>query len=111
MGFDSNDYIGGQYLNSTNVMQDGLVGKIMKVGDIVEVNFEKDGVPTPRLALVFVDHDRKLPLNSTNTEVMKKTYGADTDTWLGAELTLTIVNRKYKGELVQGIQVNPVLHK
>lgn len=53
--------------------------------------------------------DKPLPLNQTNLTILTGAYGDDTDSWVNKKITLRIVKVKFNGELVDGLQVEPVL--
>jgi hypothetical protein len=100
MGERSN-YAYGQskYLRATD-----LLGKTARViiESVEDVQFDEKGV---KPVLSFVGKQKKLVVNATNFDVLAAGIGNNTTKWVGHAITLKGVKVKFKGSLVDSIQV------
>lgn len=78
----------------------------VKIAD-VELQPSRFQPGTEVFVLSFVGKEKRLGLNKTNTRSMIKLYGAETDDWLGKEITLIpTTDRNPAGEQVPCIRIN-----
>jgi hypothetical protein len=58
-----------------------------------------------KLAIFFEGQNKYLVCNKTNASRIAKTYGTDTDTWIGKKIQLYVDDVEYQGRTVDGIRV------
>jgi len=87
--------------NTNDLKAKDFIGKNLKLTiDRVEVvKYEaSDSQPAnSKAALHFVGKEKRLVLNSTNTETLVQAYGADDSGWAGKEISLTTKDYTDKG--------------
>jgi hypothetical protein len=95
------DYAYGQskYLRAAD-----LLGKTSRViiENVEDVQFDEKGV---KPVLSFAGKQKKLVVNSTNFDVMAAGISNNTTKWVGHAIVLKGVKVKFKGSLVDSIQV------
>ena len=81
--------------DSPDLKAKDFIGKNFKVviSGVTEKHFEaNDKTPAcDRLRLTFEGKDKGVVLNPTNTEILCKAYGVDTDEWVEHEISLTVM--------------------
>jgi hypothetical protein len=55
--------------------------------------------------LYFSGEPKGLVLNKTNANIIKKTYGEETDDWIGKDIVLYFAMVEFKGDMVEAIRV------
>jgi len=55
--------------------------------------------------LKFKGKDAGFVLNKTNSSIIQKSFGDETDDWIGRTIELFVTDVTYKGEVVDGIRV------
>lgn len=55
--------------------------------------------------LFFQEEEKGLVLNKTNTIIIAKLYGDDTDNWVGKQVTLYATEVQFKDDMVDAIRV------
>jgi hypothetical protein len=55
--------------------------------------------------LFFREEEKGLVLNKTNTTIIAKLYGDDTDDWVGKPVTLYATEVQFQGDMVDAIRV------
>ena len=71
----------------------------------VEVEAMEEGGTEKKPVLFFTAHEKGLVLNRTNTKVLIKAFGRDTDRWVGKSVTVYIIDVQFKGDVVEGIRL------
>ena len=97
MGMDMSKYTGSQYLRVDDI---GDRPRRMVIADVFDGKFDKP-------VLVF-DDDRRLSLNVTNTRVLARAFGDDSDGWLGRRVELYVGDLEYNGEHRPSVLVRPL---
>jgi hypothetical protein len=93
----------GKYIRAADLVGKDLTLKISNVG---EVEFNRDGGGTDRKILVGFDgHDQGLLLNKTNTDALVLLFGDDTAGWIGETIRLSPARVAFKGGVVDTVKV------
>jgi hypothetical protein len=53
----------------------------------------------------FSGEEKGLALNRTNSKIISKLYGEETDEWIGKEIVLYPTEVEFKGDMVEAIRV------
>lgn len=96
---------GGNYLNTKIVREEGLVGKNLTIKSIDQDTIGDSS--RMKLMLGFNEIERRLALNTTNAGILVEAWGDETDGWNGKALQMVLTKTKFKGDLVDSIQVIP----
>jgi hypothetical protein len=65
-----------------------------------------------RWVLYFKELSKGLVLNTTSIRVAEKTFGPDSDDWIGQKVTLYVdPNVQFKGQIVGGLRIRPIKTK
>src|SRR6516162_3181488 len=72
---------------------------------IQDVRVWQDPQGGRKLSLGFVNSEKRLLANITNTRTIAKVFGEETDVWLGKIIVLYVALVDFKGEQVEGIRV------
>jgi hypothetical protein len=95
----TNTYINVErYLNTTALHNPLIVTSVVAQ----EVGTEN------KLCMLFNGIEEQLTLNKTNLRTMVNARGADTDAWLGAKVTLAVVNTMFNGAVTKGVIIAKV---
>ena len=86
-----------KYLKVTDIPEGGM---ILHVADAKEGSYGKP-------ELVF-ETGEVLSLNVTNNITLIKTYGDDSDAWVGKKIEMVVGKVEYKGDLVDAVLVRPI---
>lgn len=88
---------------SKYVKSSDLQGREVKI-NISRVAMEKvgDGM---KAVLYFVGKEKGMVLNKTNSNVILKAYGTETDGWINKPIILFAQMVEYQGDLVNGIRL------
>lgn len=97
------DFITAKYL--TAKVAGEYNGKQYIIDSVFREVIGQGGQEQEKLCVRFKGIDKPLPLNQTNLTILSSAYGDDTDMWINKKVTLRIVQVKFDGELVKGIQV------
>jgi hypothetical protein len=76
--------------------------QVLTMADVEIVTFD-DGTKKP--ALSFQEHEKRLLLNRTNSNIIAESYGDDTDAWRGKRIQLYAARVEFKGDIVDAIRV------
>jgi hypothetical protein len=96
---DMSKYAGGNFLKVADLQEQGpFKAKIIDI----EIG-EKFGRPELTLSEGSV-----LSLNATNTATLLRSYGSDSDDWLGKEVELYVGEVEYKDKMVPTILIKPI---
>jgi hypothetical protein len=81
-----------------------LLGKTSRViiENVEDVQFDEKGV---KPVLTFAGKKKRLVVNATNFDVLAAGIGNNTSDWVGHAITLKGVKVKFKGSIVDSIQV------
>ena len=84
-----------------------LQGKrvILKIREVSLVQFEDDGKTKSKPVIWFEGKEKGMVLNGTNTEVLCRDFGADSNGWIGKEVQLK--TQYYSGVDKEGLVVEP----
>jgi hypothetical protein len=97
MSMDMSKYIGSVFLKPGDVK----AGPIrVTIKDVVEGEYDKP-------VLVFDDGTR-LSLNRTNTRVLVRAYGNNSENWIGKEIELYLGRLEYDDKLNEAVLVKPI---
>lgn len=69
------------------------------------VEMEDVGGEDKKPVLYFKDQQKGVVLNKTNSRIIAKTFGDDTDDWGGKTITLYPAMVEFKGDMVEAIRV------
>ena len=58
-----------------------------------------------KLVLYFAGKTRGLVLNMTNRQLLRDTFGKETDNWVGHQIQLYATPTQYKKQMVQGLRI------
>ena len=97
-------YGSARFLNAETVKSEKLMGKVLTVKKSYVENFGTDN-PKPKVILSFDEIERELALNSTNAKIMSKAFGEEIEPWVGNRIQLIITAVKFKGDIVDSVQV------
>ena len=61
-----------------------------------------------RLVMRLSGIDKPVVLNSTNNAILSTAFGDETDLWINRAVVLRIVKVSFNGQMVDGIQFEPV---
>ena len=89
-----------EYLKAADLDDQEITLRItaVKMGKVSD-----DGKMKP--ILYFEDQKQGLALNKTNATVIKKSYGEETDEWIGKDIVLYPATVEFKGDMVEAIRV------
>lgn len=99
-----NDMFPSKYLRAADCDDGDLVLTIRGV------NPERIGQDDKWIVL-FRETDKTLVLNKTNTKVITKLYGDDTDNWVGQQVTLFGTEVDFQGDMVPAIRIRSKVPK
>jgi hypothetical protein len=60
----------------------------VKIASIDLMKFEQDGKTQHKIIIEFEGKDKKLACNKTNARTIGAIHGAETDNWIGKEITI-----------------------
>ena len=98
------------YQSKSNFLKaaDLPAGKQVKV--VIEscelIQMDDNGAMKDKVNVHFVNKERTLMLNKTNSGAISHVYGPDTDSWIGKEILLYSTQVDYAGQMVPAIRVN-----
>jgi hypothetical protein len=96
---DMSQYAGGKYPKVADIKESGpFRATIVEVG--VSEKYAK-----PELTL---DDGSILSCNATNTNRLIRTYGVESDDWIGKEIEIDIGEIDYQGQPQEAVLVNPI---
>ena len=95
---DMSKFSGDAYLKVEDIRTSGPVKAVIET--ITEGAFDK---PVANLS-----DGSALQLNISNTRTLVRTWGKNSEDWLGREIELAIGQVEFKGELTDSIVVSPV---
>jgi hypothetical protein len=98
---ERHNYAYGQskYLRAADLL--GRTSRVV-IENVEDVQFDEKGV---KPVLSFVGKQKKLVVNATNFDVLAAGISNNTTKWVGHAIVLKGVKVKYKGSLVDSIQV------
>ena len=97
MGLNMKKYSGESFLKVADV-RDGPLD--LQIAVIREGKFEKPD-------LVFETGDI-LSLNATNTKILMRAFGSDSDGWIGKQVELYLGEIEYQGHMQEAVLVRPI---
>jgi hypothetical protein len=87
--------------NTNDLKAKDFIGKNLKLTiervEIVKYDATDKEPANSKPALYFVGKEKRLILNSTNTETLCSAYGADSNGWIDKDITLTTKDYTDKG--------------
>jgi hypothetical protein len=92
------EYVGSVFLKADAVKASGPIR--VRITDVSAGRFDK-------LDLTFDDKTR-LSLNATNSRILARMYGMESNDWLGKEVELEVGKTQYRGELQESILIKPI---
>jgi hypothetical protein len=106
---NANEYLKSRFLKQSDFPEPEHV----QISRFEETDVAKPGErPELKPVVWFAGHDRPLVLNSTNLRRIIKSFGDETDQWIGRELEIFVDdNVEYAGQIVGGLRVRPILKK
>jgi hypothetical protein len=95
---DVSEYIGNVFLKVDDLKASGPIR--VRITEVTEGRYNK-------LDLTFHDKTR-LSLNATNSRILARAYGMESEDWLGIEVELKVGQIQYQGERQESIVINPL---
>ena len=96
MGYNVNDFMsGGKTLKAAILTEAGFQSCIVTVYDVKSIDYAASDLrpAETKLNLILAEFaDYNLPLNITNMNFLKSSFGEDTDGWLDKQMTLTVAD-------------------
>ena len=87
------------------IKKDHLSGGKTLLLTIATVSMEDVG-EDEKPVMYFNDHDKALPLNKTNADIIAESYGEETNAWEGKKIEIFLdPTVKYQGKKVGGVAV------
>ena len=100
----ASDFLGGDFIKKEDLQDEDILVQIKNV-EAAEFVDKQTAHIEKRLQLVL-GIDKKLTLNSTNTKILVKRFGNDTNAWIGKTITLYYDESvSYAGRLTGGIRI------
>jgi len=93
-----------EFLKAADLPQQGMVR--VTINNIGEVNFGKDGVENIKPTIGFVEMEKKLSLNKTNTLAIAQVLGNEMEDWRGQQICIYATTTDFAGETVPCIRVD-----
>jgi hypothetical protein len=94
---DMRKYGGGAFIK----VDDGRLGPLdLQIAVVKTGKFDKPDV-------VF-ETGEVLSLNATNTKSLIRTYGPESDDWVGKEIRLKLGKAPYQGDLIDSVVIEPI---
>lgn len=90
MGKQFDDFFPGTYMNAAYV-KGKLLGKNLVITEIKEETVGKAN-PEQKLVMYFAEDERGLVLNKTNANILKESFGGDTENCHGKIIQLIITS-------------------
>lgn len=103
-----NEMFPSKWLKADDFDEDGTVLTVKKLKE-ESVGQGRDA--DEKWVLYFEELEKGLVLNKTNTNIIAKLYGDDTDEWKGKLVTLYATDVQYKDEMVSAIRVKTKVPK
>jgi len=103
---DMQMYAGGEsnYLKASDIK--GRTPTVT-IGKVELVEFDNNGVKDRKPAIFFNGKDKGVVLNKTNTKGLIEGFGAESESWVGKDVMLSVVNT----EMGDGIRVTALQPK
>ena len=95
---DMRKYGGGDYITVDDV-RDGPLQN-MKIADVKDGRFDKPDL--------YFETDQILSLNATNRKTLVRTYGPNSDAWIGKLVDLKLGETAYQGKQQELVIVQPI---
>jgi hypothetical protein len=95
---DMTKYVGGLFLKVDDIKASGPVH--VKIVDVSEGRYDKPD-------LTFED-GTQLGCNATNGRALAKTWGFNSDDWIGKEVELVVGEIQYQGKPQEAILIKPI---
>lgn len=92
-----------KYIKAPDLMGKEVTVTIKETDVGHKIETSRGNVPKP--VMYFRGKDKGLVLNKTKVEVIKKLYGTETDDWDGKKIIIKAGRTKYKGEMVDCINI------
>jgi hypothetical protein len=94
---DMRKYSGGQFIKADDVREGPLQ---MRIAAIKEGNFERPDMVS--------ETGESMSLNASNTKILVKAYGPNSDDWIGKEIELSLGQVPFQGKLTDSVIVKPL---
>lgn len=92
-----------KYLKASDIPEDHPVTVRIDRVEIEDLGQGQDKDSKP--ILYFVGKNKGMVLNKTNSKVIAKAYGEETDDWTGKPVTIMSMEVEFKGDMVQGLRI------
>lgn len=107
---DASAYYGtGNLLSAKTVKEKALENKQLTIKAVESQSLGRGNSAKDKLVCTFEESEYQLALNATNAKKLMKTWGNETAAWISKKIMLIIVDTDYQGQLVDGIQIRPVV--
>ena len=100
MAFDTNRYTKSPFIHGEDLEDGERV--VVTIKDAREAEFP-DGKVVP--VLDFLELDQSLTLNKTRVKRLVELLGEDTDSWIGARISIYQVPVTYQGKTMPGVAI------
>ena len=106
MGLNVDALYAGDNMNAAYVKDKGGFLNL-EIMDVEAKSFESDdGTKQVKAVLHFKNEDKQLSLNVTNKNILRDSFGADTDGWIGKKITVRVYRTAYKGKPCDGLTID-----
>ncbi len=110
MGHNVDEIYAGNVMNAAYVKaKPGGSMQLRIVGADVKSFGEEDEEKKQKLVLHFFGEDKMLSLNVTNKNIIRDSWGPDTDAWINKWLKIGTHKVNYQGKMIDGVFVECVM--
>jgi len=97
------------FKSSDTLAADDLQGSdvVLTIKAVEIVEFEDDGYKKQKPVVRFIETEKTLISNKTNSMMIGEHHGNDTDGWIGQKITLYPTKTDFAGKTVDCIRVRP----
>lgn len=103
-----NDLFPSKYLKAAD-LEDGEL--MMTIDRVVVEEIGRGTDRSEKLVIGFLETEKLLILNKTNTMTISRLHGPDTDDWEGKQISLYATEVTFEGQLVEAIRVRSRMPK
>ena len=96
-----------KFMKSENLkeMMDGNKPATFSISKVCIEELTEEGVKKKKPILYLKGVEMGIVLNLTNTKMIEKQHGDDTDDWIGKKISLSVIMVEFRGDLVPAIRV------
>jgi hypothetical protein len=101
MGYNAQEI----YPSNSDFLKSEDIGNSMPTYTVSRVELKEFGANERKLVLMFVETEKGMVLNKTNSDVMSDLYTPDTDMWHGKQVMLFTMPVEYQGNKTLGLRL------